>query len=221
MSIFEEFTDKGTLAERIGAFLTNAISEGRLKHGQRLFENELHEKFQTSRAPVREAFRILERKGLVAITPRKGTFVRKIDRKVIREIFLIRACLEALAARLAVENITTEDLKRMELALKEMEESAKNNDFRSFTECHSKFHETYINASKNGELIEIVEKYRRQSLWLGFTLDYFKEFVQYTIDIHNKILELLKKRETNLLEQVVKGHILFSLDKFLEFLPLE
>jgi DNA-binding GntR family transcriptional regulator len=63
-----------SFVEQITEFLTNAILEGRLQNGQRLGENELQRQFGISRAPIKESFRILEKNGLIVITPRKGTY---------------------------------------------------------------------------------------------------------------------------------------------------
>jgi len=59
------------LVQQIAEFLANAIIEGLLKNGKRLVENQLRRKFKISRAPIREAFRVLEKNGLVCIIPRE------------------------------------------------------------------------------------------------------------------------------------------------------
>jgi DNA-binding GntR family transcriptional regulator len=97
------------LVNQLTEFLTNAIIEGNLKEGQRLVENELQRTFGISRAPIRESFRILEKNGLVNTIPRRGSFVRNVTQKDVEENFPIRAYLESLAARLAVQNLTPED----------------------------------------------------------------------------------------------------------------
>ena len=65
--IAKEFSPRYSvsLVEQITEFLTGAIVDGWLKGGQRLGENELQRKFGISRAPIRESFRILVKKGLV------------------------------------------------------------------------------------------------------------------------------------------------------------
>jgi DNA-binding GntR family transcriptional regulator len=125
-----KFTPKYTvsLVEQIAEFLTNAIIEGELETGERLVENELRRRFGISRGPIREAFRILEQNGLISNIPRKGAFVRKITQKDIEENFPVRACLEALAARLAVSHLTPEHFAEMKLNLARMDEASKKNN---------------------------------------------------------------------------------------------
>jgi DNA-binding GntR family transcriptional regulator len=77
-----EFSPKYSisLVEQITEFLTQAIMDGQFESGERLVENELQRRFGVSRSPIRESFRVLEKKGLVNNVPRKGTYVRKISR---------------------------------------------------------------------------------------------------------------------------------------------
>ena len=80
------------LGEQVSQILTEAILEGLLKGGDQLVEAELQKQFGVSRSPLREAFRDLEKKGLVVIVPRKGTYVKQISRKDIEENFPQCSC---------------------------------------------------------------------------------------------------------------------------------
>ena len=207
-----------SLVEQITEFLTNAIIEGRLEIGQRLVENELQRKFGISRAPIRESFRILEKKGLVAIVPRKGTFVRKITQKDIEENFPIRACLEGLAARLAVSHIEPSDIEKMKSTLSKMIEAANQNDFRTYFRFHSEYHEIFIHASKNDTLIEILENLRRQGVWFRLSYLWHQESFEYATRVHREILDFFIKKDADRAEALVKEHILVALNRFLQFL---
>ena len=206
------------LVEQIAEFLTNAIMEGRLENGQRLVENELQRKFQISRAPIREAFRVLEKNGLVVITPRKGTFVRRISQKDIEENFPIRACLEGLAARLAIPNLEADDIEKMQLVLSRMTEEAKNSNFKSYLKYHNEYHQIFINACKNETLIQIILNLRRQAIWFRFSYLWHQENFEYAIRVHGEILKLFIKKDAERLESLVKEHILIALGRFLQFL---
>jgi DNA-binding GntR family transcriptional regulator len=73
-----------------------AIERGVYPPASRLKEQELAELFNCSRAPVREALRILESQGLVVIEPMKGARVASIDDESFYEVFLIRRALSGL-----------------------------------------------------------------------------------------------------------------------------
>ncbi len=81
-----------------------------------LRQEQLSHQFDVSRTPVREALRRLAATGLVSFVPNRGVRVRTISREELREAFLIRAELEALATELATPRMTDDDLTALEEA---------------------------------------------------------------------------------------------------------
>ncbi|MBS0527064.1 MAG: GntR family transcriptional regulator [Proteobacteria bacterium] len=92
-----------TLPQQIADHLGHRIMTGELVPGSRLKEKESAELYEVSRGPVREAFRLLERRGFVEIVPRHGARVRVFDPADLANIFSVRAVLFGLAARQAAE----------------------------------------------------------------------------------------------------------------------
>ena len=74
---------------------------GAFEPGSRLIEGDLTARFAVSRGPVREGLRRLSADGLIEHWPHRGAIVRRLTEREIRELFLIRIEMEALAARLA------------------------------------------------------------------------------------------------------------------------
>lgn len=206
------------LVEQITEFLTQAIMDGQFESGGRLVENELQRRFGVSRSPIRESFRVLEKKGLVNNLPRKGTYVRKITQRDIEENFPVRANLESLAARLSLAHLQSQDIEKMESAFSRMADAAKNNDFKSYLKYHTQYHEVFIHGSGNHTLIEILENLRNQAIWFRYSYLYVQESYEYVIKVHRKILDYFIKKDADHLENLVKKHILIALDRFIQFL---
>ncbi len=206
------------LVEQITDFLTQAILDGQFENGGRLVETGLQRQFGVSRSPIRESFRILEKKGLVTNIPRKGTYVRNITQKDIEENFPVRANLESLAARLALPYLTGQDIEKMESDFSRMSEAARNNDFKSYLKYHTQYHDVFIRASRNDTLIEILENLRSQALWFRYSYLYVQEAFEYAVTVHRKILDYFIKKDADRLEALVKEHILIALNRFIEFL---
>lgn len=82
------------LVNRIAARLTDAILGGRFAPGSRLNEVHLAAELGVSRAPLREAARLLENRGLVIAHPRRGFFVRDLDARALADVYDLRICLE-------------------------------------------------------------------------------------------------------------------------------
>ena len=97
-----------TLPLQIADRVAEAIVEERFAPGERLKEVELAASFDVSRATVREALRILERRGLVSIVPQHGAQVAKLSRQELEDMFDIRVMLLGLASRTLAKRITAE-----------------------------------------------------------------------------------------------------------------
>ncbi|MFT0172634.1 GntR family transcriptional regulator [Paraburkholderia mimosarum] len=81
------------IAEQIAARLAGVITLDLVKAGQRLLEADISEVLHVSRAPVREALRILERDRLVEFQARRGAIVTAPDENELRDIFRVRSVL--------------------------------------------------------------------------------------------------------------------------------
>ncbi len=208
------------LGEQVSRILSESILEGILKGGDKLVEAQLQKQFNISRSPLREAFRNLEKKGLVVITPRKGTFVRKITRKDIEDNFPVRATLEGLAARLALKNLKKTGLGDFRQALEKMELAVKKNDTKSYWKHHVSYHEIFIKASGNEVLINTLKTLRMHSLWYRFSYQYYREDLSKSLSVHQSIFDMFQDRLTDpkMLEEAVKYHINDAVERFLAFL---
>ena len=91
--------EKTSLRQQAVAALRVAITSGELAPSSPLVETELSEMLQISRGTLREAMRQLQQEGLISAGARGRLYVRHLDSKEIRDIFAVRAALEALAVR--------------------------------------------------------------------------------------------------------------------------
>lgn len=207
-----------TLVDQIANTLRDDILTGRFKGGEQLLEDSLKIEFGISRTPLREAFRILEKEGLVAILPRRGTFVKRITRQDIEENFPVRAILEGLAARLSYENLRDQDINEMEEVLEYMKEAAQRKDFIDYAKNHITFHEIFINASGNETLIALLHNLRMHTLWHRYTHHYYKEDFRNSLKVHRRIIDLFKEKKVPAgeIEKVVRQHIEVALGPFLK-----
>jgi DNA-binding GntR family transcriptional regulator len=206
-----------TLVDQIANTLKDDILTGSLKGGDQLLEDQLKDEFGISRTPLREAFRVLEKEGLIEILPRKGAFVRRISRQDIEENFPVRAILEGLAARLAYDHLSQQDLHEMEEVLAYMKEAAERKDFIDYAKHHLSFHEIFIKASNNNTLIALLHNLRMHRLWHRYTYHYYKEDFRNSLQIHRRILDLFKEKNVSPgdIETVVRQHIERALGPFL------
>src|SRR5206468_12731652 len=107
-------TTDTTKADDLALVIEEAIVSGELEPGTVLRQEQLSERFQVSRTPVREALRRLAALGLVSFEPNRGVRVRAASRRELREAFLVRAELESLATAIATPKMTDADLEALD-----------------------------------------------------------------------------------------------------------
>src|SRR6478609_3196631 len=109
-------TTLSTKADDIARVLEDEIVGGLIPPDTVLRQEMLSERFDVSRTPVREALRRLSALGLVSFEPNRGVRVRSISPGELREAFLVRAELEALATEIATPKMTGDHLALLDAA---------------------------------------------------------------------------------------------------------
>lgn len=110
------------LVDQVYKSLLGAISDCTLRPGQRILQAELATSLGVSRQPVSHALQLLKHQGLVQDAGRKGLEVAPIDARRIRQLYEVRAALDALTARLAAGRVAaglvrSDEIKRLHTAL--------------------------------------------------------------------------------------------------------
>ncbi|WP_127091045.1 GntR family transcriptional regulator [Aquabacter cavernae] len=101
------------LIEEIADQIKAKILSGSYLPGERLKQERLAEEFGVSRTPIREALSRLEAQGLVSQPLRRSAVVTKPSLRDVAESFQVRAELEGLTARLAVDGMSDVDVTRL------------------------------------------------------------------------------------------------------------
>ncbi len=195
------------LRELVLEAIRDAIINGTLKPRERLMEIQMAEELGVSRTPIREALRKLELEGFIVMIPRKGAFVADMTFKDIADIFEIRAALEGLAAALAAERITDEELEKMERHLVEKADAIARGDMERLVEVDTEFHESIYKASRNDRLQGIINNLREQIQRFRATSLAYPGRMKQSLDEHRAIVEAIHARDAALARQVTQEHI--------------
>ena len=143
---------RSNLREQIKDLILQRIVVGEYSPGARLVETRIAQELGVSQAPVREALRDLEQLGCIVHEPFRGCSVRAFSADELLEAFPVRAALEALAARLAADEITEQELLRLADLLETMREAARRGDAHGQSQANASFHATIVRAARNATL---------------------------------------------------------------------
>jgi DNA-binding GntR family transcriptional regulator len=120
--------------------------------GDPLREQDLTGKLGISRAPLREALRVLEQRGIVEQIPRRGVRVVTLSRTDINEIYSLRDALDRFAVEIAFPDPDPEALAEMRSAFQHMQKSAADADHAGVVLANRNFHISLIRLSGNNRL---------------------------------------------------------------------
>jgi DNA-binding GntR family transcriptional regulator len=179
-----KFRPPGSLVEEAVRVITERIVRGDFPPGTRLVEERLARDFGISRPPIRESFRVLEREGLVTISPRRGVRVRQFTADEVRDIYLCRAVLRGLAARLASHHMTEARLKQLQRAASALERSGLSGEVAAYQQDVSRFNALVADFSGNLPLQELLHTLAVRAQLLSFTALSFPERLEGSMKLH-------------------------------------
>ncbi|WP_455661755.1 GntR family transcriptional regulator [Pradoshia sp.] len=188
--------------------IKNSIMSLELEPGQAISEIELAEALSLSRTPVREVLAKLREEHLVEVIPQVGTYISKINPQLIKEASFMRFFLEKEVLKLACESFPKSalyDLKK-NLALQEDLVGEKGVE-RDFHLLDKQFHYIIFKANQKEHIweaiIRISTHYNRMRL-----LSEIRHSFEEAIEQHRKILNILESKDCELVEEIVKLHII-------------
>ena len=129
--------------------LSQEILSGRTDPGERLVEEQLTRRLGISRAPLREALRLLAQQGLVEHIPRRGVRVATLSDEDVRELYEVRDVLERHAVRSRPPGA---DLSGLRAALDVMRKATETGDRLTIADAHREFHVAVVALGGNRQL---------------------------------------------------------------------
>jgi DNA-binding GntR family transcriptional regulator len=214
----EKIRTPSSLSERAYEAIKESILETdvtKVNDEDRIDERGLSESLGISRTPVREAINRLVIEGFLKVLPRKGIYVVKKTKKEILEILLVRAVLEGMAARLATEHVTDEEIQKMKELFLPFSESSSGGRFIKYADANIVFHELVLRTSQCGKLIELAGNLFDHIRWIRFRTIVFEDRFSKMQREHMAIIEALEKQDPGLAEKRMRFHI-EGLAKYIE-----
>ena len=195
-----------TISEQIKEQLMEDIFHHKYKPGDKMVESSLAKEFNVSQTSIREALRSLIAMGFLESEPFKGITVRKLSRQDLMEVYTVRGALESLAATLAAERITEEEIRELESICEEMIKASEEGNIPSRIKLNINFHETLIRASGNKLILKLYE-YLHFGSWSMMTGTLSTMDPIMMAKRHQKVIDAIKSRDPDLIKEAMREHI--------------
>jgi DNA-binding GntR family transcriptional regulator len=195
-------------AERAYHELRDRIVTLRLPPGTVLREDALMRELQIGRTPLREAVKRLALENLVAVQPRRGTFVSAIEAADIVHITEVRAELEGYAAQLAALRMDGPTRLTAEALLRELESLTRVGDQDGLIRFDQRIHRFTWEASGNPYLIDTLERYFTLSLRVWYLVLDRVPGLGHAVHDQAQFVEALLDRDGPRARTIMREHVL-------------
>jgi DNA-binding GntR family transcriptional regulator len=196
--------------------IREAILSAEFKPGDRLLQEEIAKRLNVSPTPVREALRQLEAEGVLDHSPHRGVRVTEIRFEDVREIYLIREALEALATREAVPNLSRTNVAYLRALQTEIEMLIAEDSLKDLRRLNYDLHMAIYNAANMPELYRLI-----RNLWTKFpwdTLHVLPGRADTSAHEHQSIIDAISAGDAQLAGQRMREHIEHGARSLMEFL---
>jgi DNA-binding GntR family transcriptional regulator len=196
-----------SIRQKIYDHLREQLLSGEIQPHQHLIEAKIAEETGTSRTPVREALHSLELEGLIESIPRVGYVVKPLSEEEVEEICEIRAVVEGLAARWAMEKSREKLAAELKKNISLSEGKISNGHVKAFVDMDAQFHEIIAKFSGSKRLLDLAQTLRRHMLRYRIESIYLSDNVLRAIDGHKGILEAIEKADLEEVNKAIKYHL--------------
>lgn len=195
-----------TISEQIKEQLIEDIFHHKYRPGDKMVESALAKEFNVSQTSIREALRSLIAMGFLESEPFKGITVRSLSKQDLIEVYTVRGALESLAANLAAEKITDEEIEELERICDEMIRASEEGDIPRRIKLNINFHEALIQASGNKLILKLYE-YLQFASWSMMTGSLSTMDPVKMAKRHRKVIKAIRSRDKEKINQAMEEHI--------------
>lgn len=197
--------------ERVASVLRKAILSKTLAEGSVITLEGIASQLEVSSTPVREAFQMLAREGLIKQRPNKGAEVLGISPKFIRDHYETRAILEAACAAAVCRN--SADTSDIENAFYNGEKAIETGDYSSYSNYNQALHFALWEAAGNNKIKALLSE-----MWNGLSMGHKvteEEYAKISFAEHRKLLDAILARNEQAAHRLMHAHIMRSLENIL------
>ncbi len=221
----EEMTEeRGLLSDRIRNVLTDEIASGSLPAGSALDEQQLADRFNASRTPVREALRQLSVSGLVEMRPRRGVIVTRMTPERIMEMFEAMAEIEALCVRFATYRMTALERSHLMELHRSSQVMVEAGDIDSYDAFNREFHVGIYRATHNQFLVEQASAVRLRLSAFRRTQLHQDDRLERSRDEHDAVMRAIAQGDGEKAARRMRAHMLnaaSALGRYIELHQVE
>lgn len=201
------------LVDELFEFLLARIYSGHYPAGARLVQEELAAELNVSRTPLREAMRMLEREGLLTVSPTGAVRVVSPDINELAAAYELREVVDGLAARLAAESGDKDLNVELRASLRRQKATLSPWNPADYTRENIAFHSAIIEGSANPYVIGQLGLLRKTADILKPRTILNRTRGEEAVREHRAIANAIASRNPDDAERLARAHIHTTIDQ--------
>jgi len=222
-----------TQTEKSYHSLRQMLTAGAFNPGDQLVNRQLASQIGVSLGPLREAINRLASEGLVNTVPGAGSFVRKLSRRDLEELYILREAVESCAAAEAVDHISPVQLDQLEAICDEwfqlahalIDRPAALSQMERWLDYEKRYHEILLDASRNQLLAKVVRDHRAISQVFNIQRQspelLTSQVAEDTVKSHRALVDALRRRDPAAARELMSQQIRIGRKTVLEYFDSE
>lgn len=204
----------GKRRDEIVAGLRMLVVSGELEPGNIFSENEIADRFNVSRTPVREAVAILAREGLLDQIPQVGVAVHVFSEEEIDDLLNTRHMIEThVAARLAERPPQTDDVTVLRALVDEMGRAAESSDRVVFLQSDAEFHREIAKRAGFALAADVISSVGDKIRVVGLKALYRPGGMEDVIREHSAVVDAIAVHDAHGAAAAMADHLRLTRDR--------
>jgi len=204
---------RGTRSAYVTELLRDMITRGDIESGSRVNERVLVEQLNISRTPLREAFKILEREGLISIQPNVGATVVVFTMDDVEASIEVLIGLETIGAERAATRATQDQIDEVVDLHTRMVAAHEAEDLMSYFHLNQNIHQKIIDAAHNAALSRVYAAECARIRRFRFAGNRDQTRWARAVREHEQIVDAFARREGPLLRELLRAHHIAGWEK--------
>ncbi len=208
----EKIIRDGEAADVIAALLRAEIIKGVHAPGTLLRQEELAKRFKTSRMPIRDSLKILEREGLIVLPANRSAQVAPLDPKSFRDISEMRAVAEPLALKHAIPELTNRQIEVASVIQHEAEQAVSD----QFSKLNKAFHAALLTPCERPRLLNHIATLNDLSERYFHVAVVEMSYADHSHKEHQDLIKACKQRDVETACRILEAHISSASERILD-----
>lgn len=188
----EHFFDTRLLRTQVYQYLQQQIKNGKIKPGQFLNMNQLAERLDVSRTPLRDALLQLQAEKFITLLPQRGIRINELSIEDVKNIAEVLGALDSQVMLSVFEKIGPEHVGSLKQINARMKSAIKEKDIYRHWELNIDFHDIYSDLSHNSQILYYLSILRQRLFGFG-DIQWGRHLMTVNYNEHQRIIALIEK----------------------------